>query len=56
MNQMRGSLMLVAAAIAFWRGWKIHVGSPAYIGYGLGMVALGMAIWHFTRKPDTPRV
>lgn len=56
MNQFRGLLMLLAAGIAFWRGWKIHTGHTALLGYGLGVLALGLAIWHLTRKPDRPRV
>jgi hypothetical protein len=56
MNQFRGMLMLVAAAIAFYRGWKIHTGHAAMLGYGLGTLALGLAAWHITRKPPQPRV
>ncbi len=55
MNQFRGMLMLVAAGIAFWRGWKIHTGHVALLGYALGTFALGLAIWHMTRKPDKLR-
>ncbi|HEX4757056.1 MAG TPA: hypothetical protein VH308_03705 [Terracidiphilus sp.] len=56
MNHFRGILMLVAAGIAFWRGWKIHTGHVALLAYGLGALAVGLAIWHLTRKPDLPRV
>ena len=52
MNHVRGSLMLIAAAIALWRGGKIHTGHYAWLAYGLGAAALGLAVWHFTRKPD----
>ncbi|MGA2048898.1 MAG: hypothetical protein ABSG96_14465 [Terracidiphilus sp.] len=55
MNQVRGVLMLVAAGIAFWRGWKIHSGSYAWMAYGLGVLAVGLAVWHLTRKADLPR-
>jgi len=48
--------MLVAAGIALWRGWKIHTGHTALLGYALGLFALGLAIWHLTRKADKPRV
>ena len=41
--------MLVASAFAFYKGWKIHTGSTALLGYGLGVMALGLAIWHLTR-------
>jgi hypothetical protein len=52
MNRFRGILMLIAAGIALWRGWKIHTGEYAMMAYGLGALALGLAIWHLTRKPD----
>jgi hypothetical protein len=52
MNYFRGVLMLLAAGIAFYRGWKIHTGQYALMAYGLGALALGLAVWHLTRKPD----
>jgi hypothetical protein len=52
MNHFRGVLMVVAAAVAFWRGAKIHAaGHSAWLAYALGGLALGLAIWHFTRRP-----
>jgi len=56
MNHVRGVLMLVAAAVAVWRGWKIHTGTHAWMAYGLGALALGLAAWHLTRKEETRRV
>jgi len=56
MNRVRGVLMLVAAAIAVWKGWKIHTGTYAWMAYGLAAVALGLAIWHLTRNADAPRM
>ncbi len=50
MNRFRGMLMLVAAGVALYRGWKIHTGHIALLAYGLGAAALGLAIWHLTRK------
>jgi hypothetical protein len=47
MNPFRGILMVIAAAIAFWRGWQIHTGPYAWMAYGLGILAIGLAIWHF---------
>ena len=29
--------MLLAAGVAFWRGWKIHTGNTALLAYGLGI-------------------
>ncbi len=54
MNHVRGMLMVVAAAIAFYRGWKIHTGHTALLAYGLGALALGLAVWHLTR-PVPPK-
>jgi hypothetical protein len=56
MNHFRGIVMLAAAGIALWRGWKIHAGPYAWMAYGLGLVALGLAAWHLTRRADRPRV
>jgi hypothetical protein len=50
MNRFRGILMLVAAGIAFYRGWKIHSGEYAVMAYVLGALALGLAVWHLTRS------
>jgi uncharacterized membrane protein len=55
MNHFRGILMLVASIFAFYKGWKIHTGQYALLGYGLGVVALGLAIWHLTRPNSTRR-
>jgi hypothetical protein len=56
MNHVRGILMLVAAAVAVWRGWKIHTGTHAWMAYGLAGLALGLAVWHLTRRTDARRV
>jgi hypothetical protein len=55
MNHVRGFLMLLAAGVAFWKGWQIHHGSQAWIAYGLGAAAIGLAVWHLTRKVDVRR-
>lgn len=47
MNPFRGILMIIAAAIALWRGWQIHSGRSAWMAYGLAAVALALAAWHF---------
>ena len=44
MNHVRGFLMLLAAGFAFWKGWQIHHGSHAWMAYGLGAAALGLAV------------
>ena len=50
MNPVRGFVMLLAAGFATWKGWKIHTGLHAWEAYGLAVLALGMAVWHLTRK------
>jgi hypothetical protein len=46
-DPLRGILMSIAAVIAFWRGWQIHRGHYAWMAYALGVLALGLATWHF---------
>jgi hypothetical protein len=55
-NPVRGVFMALAACVAFWRGWQIHTGHTAWLAYGLGVAALGLAAWHFTRRRPRPRV
>jgi len=47
--------MLIAAAIAFWKGWQIHHGETAVLACGLGAVALVLGVWHLRRKMPAPR-
>ena len=54
MNHFRGIMMLLAAAVAIWKGWQIHRGETAVLAYGLGAIALALGIWHLTR-PSGPR-
>lgn len=49
MQPLRGFLMLVAAGVAFYRGWKIWPGHNAWLAFGLGVLAIAMAVWHLTR-------
>jgi LPXTG-motif cell wall-anchored protein len=42
--------MVLAACVAFWRGWQIHTGQKALMAYALGVAALALAVWHFTRR------
>ena len=49
MQPFRGLLMLVAAGIAFYRGWELRHGEHAWMAFGLGVLALGLAVWHWTR-------
>jgi hypothetical protein len=55
LNPFRGILMIVAAGFAFWRGWQIDHGHYAWMAYGLGVLALGLAVWHFANNSrNTP--
>ncbi len=47
--------MLLAAVVAVWKGWQIHRGETAVLAYGLGALALSVAVWHLTRKAPAPR-
>ena len=55
MNRLRSIVLLLAAVLAVWRGWQIHRGERAVVAYGLGALALALAIWLLTRKPSPPR-
>jgi hypothetical protein len=55
-DRVRGIVMLLAAAVALWKGWRIHTGHTAVLAYGLAVLAIAMAVWHFTRKAPGPRV
>jgi len=55
-NPVRGIVMLVASALAIWKGWQIHHGETAVLAYGLGSLALAMGVWHLTRKAPRTRV
>ena len=47
---------MLAAGVAFWKGWQIHRGHAALLAYGLGALALALAVWHLTRKAPRRRV
>jgi thiol:disulfide interchange protein len=49
-NHVRGIVMLLAAGVALWKGWRIHSGHTAVLAYGLAALALAMGVWHLTRK------
>jgi len=55
MNRIRGIVMLLAAAVATWKGWQLHRGELAIIAYSLGLLAFVIGIWHLMRKEPAPR-
>jgi len=52
MNHLRGMVMLIAAGVAFWKGWQIHHGEKAVLACVLGVLALALGVWHLTRRTD----
>jgi len=54
-NRMRGIVMLLAAAVAGWKGWQIRHGQQAVIAYGLALLALALGAWHLLRRESLPR-
>jgi hypothetical protein len=48
-------MMLLASAVAIWKGWQIHRGETAILAYGLGAMALSLGVWHLTRKAPPAR-
>jgi hypothetical protein len=53
-NRMRGIVMLLAAAVAGWKGWQIHHGEHAVMAYGLALLALALGAWHLVRREPVP--
>jgi hypothetical protein len=54
-DRFRGIVMLLAAALAMWRGWQLHRGEGAVIAYGLGLLALALGVWHLARRESVGR-
>jgi len=50
MNRLRGIVMVLAAAVAAWKGWQLHHGERALIAYGLAALALALGAWHLWRR------
>ena len=48
--------MLLAAAVAFWKGWQLHRGRMGVVAFLLGGLALAMAAWHFLHKAPGRRI
>lgn len=57
MNRIRGIVMLLAGAVALWKGWQVRHGETALLAYGLGVLAFVLGLWHLTRRepPARPR-
>jgi hypothetical protein len=50
MENVRGFLMIVVGAFALFRGLVLHSGRNAWVLTGLGVLAIGLGVWHLTRK------
>lgn len=50
MERVRGVVLLLAAGLAIYRGWQIHIGRYSLMAYGLGALSFCLALWHLTRK------
>lgn len=46
MNPVRGFVMLLAAAAAFFEAWRLHPGPRSLLALLLGVLALALALWH----------
>lgn len=55
MSYARGMMMLIAAGVAFYRGWKMLPTHSAFVAFGLGALALALAVWHLTRDAKSQR-
>jgi hypothetical protein len=55
MSHIRGIVMLAAAGIAFYCGWRAHGAHDAMAAFGLGALALGVSLWHLTRSKRNGR-
>jgi hypothetical protein len=55
MEKVRGLAMLIAALLAGWKAWILPNGPSRWGACALLVLALGMAIWHLTRKPGPRR-
>ena len=56
MSRLRGILMLIASGFAFYRGWTMQPGHHAVLAYGLGTLALALAVWHLMQAGRSKRI
>lgn len=47
MNPVRGFVMILAAAFAFFQAWRFRTGPHSLYAALLGVLALALALWHF---------
>jgi hypothetical protein len=56
MSPVRGIMMLIASGFAFYQGWKMPPGRHAALAFGLGTLALGLAVWHLAQARKSSRI
>jgi hypothetical protein len=54
MNAFRGILLFGLGVFAVYKGWTIHTGEKAWLGYGLGVIAIALGIWRLLRREEKP--
>ena len=50
MSPFRGVVMIAAAGVAFYLGWKRLAGREAFVAFSLGAAALGLGVWHLDAR------
>lgn len=50
MHPLRGLLMLIAAALAFFSATRMHTRHDVILACALGLLALALAAWHWLRS------
>jgi hypothetical protein len=56
LERVRGMIMLIAGSFSLYKGLQIRTGQHALVAYGLAALALGIGVFHLTRKAPRPRV
>lgn len=54
MEKIRGVLMLLVAALAAWKAIVLPNSPARWLAVLLLVLAMAMAVWHLTRKPQPP--
>ncbi len=54
MGPIRSGVLTLFAFIAIYRGWQIRHSNHAWMAFGLGALALGLAAWHLIRMQTAP--
>jgi high-affinity Fe2+/Pb2+ permease len=55
LEKFRGTLLILVAFFALYKGWIFHTGPQAILAYVLGALALAVGIYRLVRKSALPR-